>query len=98
MNRFRSSMFITFCSLALAAAVATASMATATFAVAAGACSWAYDRAAGFLKSMTTNFAKPALVLVRQGAEKIQACAYALSIAKRERPNVSAGWRMCPSI
>lgn len=98
MYRSRSSILITLCSLALSVAVATASMVSATFHVAFGACHWAYDRAAGFLKSVTTKFAKPALVLVRQGAEKIQACAYALGIAKRERPNVSAGWRMCPSI
>lgn len=27
----------------------------------------------------------------------VQACAYALKLAKRERPQVRPDWRMCPS-
>jgi hypothetical protein len=37
-----------------------------------------------------TDLKQPAVQLV-------QACAYALKLAKRERPQVRPDWRMCPS-
>lgn len=36
--------------------------------------------------------------LVQPAVQLVQACAYALKLAKRERPNVHPSWRMCPSI
>jgi len=27
----------------------------------------------------------------------VQACAYAMGLAKRERPRMTPGWRLCPS-
>ncbi|NDZ11498.1 hypothetical protein C7T35_01370 [Variovorax sp. WS11] len=51
-----------------------------------------------FVKDVTAKFESPALRLVARPVELVQACAYALRIAKRERPQVRPQWRMCPSI
>lgn len=64
------------------------------FAVAALAC---VGFARSFLVGVVEAFKQPALVLATFGAQKVQACAYALGVAKRERPHVASQWRMCPS-
>lgn len=35
--------------------------------------------------------------LVQPAVQLVQACAYAMKLAKRERPDVHPSWRMCPS-
>lgn len=80
------------------AALAIASTAV-TFAVdrAITACTFAFHLATDFLASAVAKFEQPALRLVARPVELLQACAYALTLAKRERPRVTPGWRMCPS-
>jgi hypothetical protein len=92
------SFFSAVVGLAFAAFTITSAGATVVISYATTGCSWAFERAVKFLKDASAKFTQPSLVLVRHGAEKVQACAYALSIAKRERPQVRSQWRMCPSI
>lgn len=61
-------------------------------------CTWAFERACDFLKSATAKFEQPALRMVARPGELVQACAYALRLAKRERPQVRSQWRQCPSV
>lgn len=61
-------------------------------------CNWAFERVADFLTGAVAKFERPVLRLVARPVELVQACAYALKLAKRERPRVRDQWRMCPSI
>lgn len=56
-----------------------------------------YEVARDFIFSAVASFERPRLALLQRPVELVQACAYALRIAKRERPQVRATWRMCPS-
>jgi hypothetical protein len=94
MNRFRSSRF---CTLAIAAMVAIASTAFFVFDRVATACTAVYQVAREFVASVPAKFAEPALKLAARPVEILQACAYALRLAKRDRPRLTPGWRMCPS-
>ena len=75
----------------------------------AGACSTAFhqvhrivvaarDFAIETARAVVEKFEQPALRLTARPVELVQACAHALSLAKRERPRFMPGWRMCPSI
>jgi len=63
----------------------------------ATACIFAVKVATDFLTSAVAKFKEPLLRLARRPIELLQAGAYALRLAKRERPRVTPGWRMCPS-
>ena len=74
----------------------------------AGACSTAFhqvhrivvaarDFAIETARAVVEKFEQPALRLTARPVELVQACARALSLAKRERPRLTLGWRMCPS-
>ncbi|WP_431276256.1 hypothetical protein ACQ858_08385 [Variovorax ureilyticus] len=56
------------------------------------------DLVVAAVKVATEKFEQPKLRLMDRPAELVQACAYALKLAKRERPRVRDQWRMCPSI
>jgi len=86
-----------FYSLVITAVVAIAS--TAAFAVdrVSTVCTAVYQFACHFAASVPAKFAEPALKLAARPVEIFQACAYALRLAKRERPHLTPGWRMCPS-
>lgn len=47
--------------------------------------------------AVVEKFAQPALRLPERPVELVQACAHALHQAKRDRPRMMPGWRMCPS-
>lgn len=90
-------------SIASIAFIAVAAFSTAT-AYVQGVCSrivhtWTAvaDRFVDLVKSVVGKFEQPALRLVARPVELVQACAYALRLAKRERPHVRDTWRMCPS-
>lgn len=95
MKSFRSSRFFTFASLALAAAAI--SMAHAVERVAT-TCTAVYRLACDFVSSGLklaartdgAGFARPAVL-------KVQARVFVLRLAKRDRPRLTPGWRMCPS-
>ena len=61
------------------------------------ACTFVRDKVVGFLEVAVASFKEAALPLVARPVELLQACAYALRLAKRDRPRVTPGWRMCPS-
>lgn len=50
-----------------------------------------------YLEPFVAAFKAEKLELQERPVEKAQACAYATGIAKRERPRVTPGWRMCSS-
>lgn len=83
--------------LAFAALSAVASPAVAAFNRVVSACTAVYRFACDFVASVPAKFEQPALQLVARPVELVQACAYALGLAKRERPHVRSQWRMCPS-
>lgn len=82
-----------FLHLAVAAVALMASSATAV----ATACTAVYRIACDFVASVPAAFEQSALQLVARPVELLQSCAYALRLAKRERPRMMPGWRMCPS-
>jgi hypothetical protein len=49
------------------------------------------------VKAVVEKFAQPALRLSERPVELVQACAHAQRQAKRDRPRMMPGWRMCPS-
>lgn len=59
----------------------------------------AYVRDAVFVATaaVVEKFAQPILRLLERPVELVQACAHALRQAKRDRPRMMPGWRMCPS-
>lgn len=83
--------------LAFAALAAVASPAAAAVNRMVSACAAAYRFACDFVASVPAKFEQSALQLVARPVELVQACAYALGLAKRERPHVRSQWRMCPS-
>jgi hypothetical protein len=94
MAHFRPSRFCTF---AVAACLAAASMATVAYDRVATACTAVYQFACNFVASVPAKFAEPVLKLAARPVEILQACAYALRLAKRDRPHLTLGWRMCTS-
>ncbi|MDP9895353.1 hypothetical protein J2W32_004451 [Variovorax boronicumulans] len=89
--------FHTIMAFAAAACLAAASTyATVTDHI-ARACIYVRDTVAGFLEVAVAKFEQPVLRMVARPGELLQACAYALRLAKRDRPRVTPGWRMCPS-
>lgn len=60
---------------------------------------YGYARAVviAFLQVAVAKFEQPAQCMAARPVEMLQACAYALRMAKRERPRVTPGWRMCPT-
>lgn len=63
----------------------------------ARACTYVRDVVLDCVKVALAKFEQPVLRLAARPIELVQACAYALRIAKRERPQVRDTWRMCPS-
>lgn len=90
-----SSRFLAFAFATVAAVMSTA---TVAFDRVATACTAVYQYACDFLASVPAKFAEPVLRLTARPVELVQACAYALGLAKRERPHVRSQWRMCPSV
>lgn len=86
-----------FLHLAVAALAVMASGAAAVADRVATACTAIYRVACDFVASVPAKFEQPALQLVPRPVELLQACAYALCLARRERPRMMPGWRMCPS-
>lgn len=89
-----SSRFLT---LAFAALAFVSSTATVAYERVATACTAVYQFACDFVASVPAKFAEPLLRLTARPVELVQACAYALGLAKRERPHVRSQWRLCPS-
>jgi hypothetical protein len=87
-----------FVILGLAAIAFVSSTISVGYDRAATACTAVYRFACDFVASMPAAFAQPRLVALPRPVELVQACAYALGLAKRERPQVRSQWRMCPSI
>jgi len=87
-----------FLTLAFAAAALVAGSVTGAFERVATVCTTAYRFACDFVASVPAAFEVPRLALLSRPVELVQACAYALGRAKRERPHVRSQWRMCPSI
>lgn len=60
-----------------------------------------YDRAVRwadrFLSRVVASFAKATFRAPLRPVVLVQACAYALGLAKRQRPTIRQSWRMCPS-
>ena len=90
-----SSRFLAFAFAALTAVSTTASI---VYILMATACTAVYQFACDFVVSVPAKFAEPVLRLTARPVELVQACAYAMGIAKRERPRVRSQWRMCPSV
>ncbi|WP_027729821.1 hypothetical protein ABL850_15625 [Variovorax paradoxus] len=85
--------------LAFAVAVLAIASTAVTFTVdrVSTARTYAFQVATDFLTSAVAKFEQLALRLMARPVELLQACAYDLRLAKRERPRVTPGWRMCPS-
>lgn len=86
--------------LTIACAVLATAVTTVTFSVSrvAAACTAIYRFACDFVASVPAKFKEARLPTVARPVELVQACAYALGLAKRERPHVRSQWRMCPSV
>lgn len=92
MARARSfAVLIAGCMLAVADACSTAFHQACCIVVAAR------DFAIEVARAVVEKFEQPTLRLTARPVELVQACAHALSLAKRERPRLMPGWRMCPS-
>lgn len=83
--------------LIVACAFAASALITAVFERVATACTAVYQIARDFVLSVPAKFEEPRLAVLARPVELVQACAYALGLAKRERPHVRSQWRMCPS-
>lgn len=95
----RSRSFISMlAAVALSAFSATATVVTNVYGHVAATFGWAFEVARDFLSEAVAKFERPVLRLVARPVDLVQACAYALKLAKRERPRVQDQWRMCPSI
>lgn len=96
MASFRSLLSLVTFALSTAA---TTAFSTYTFVT--GVCqesySWFRKTAASYLKEAVARFEAPSLKHPEPAKRLVQACAYAMSVAKRERPTVFQSWRMCPS-
>lgn len=93
MHRSRSFLaLVAGCFLAAASAFATTVREVRQFVAEAR------DFVLGAAKAVVEKFEQPSLRLLARPVELVQACAYALGLAKRERPHVRSQWRMCPSI
>jgi len=89
---FRSfAVLVAGCMLAVAGACSTAFHQARCIVVAAR------DFAIEVARAVVEKFEQPTLRLTARPVELVQACAHALSLAKRERPRLMPGWRMCPS-
>jgi len=86
-----------FLAFAVAALAIASTAVTFTVDRVSTACTFALHVATDFLASALAKFEQPALRLVARSVELLRACAYALTLAKRERPRLTPGWRMCPS-
>ncbi|BEP44046.1 hypothetical protein [Variovorax sp. V15] len=86
-----------FLHLAVAALAVMASGAAAVVDRVTTVCTAVYRFTCDFVASVPAAFEQPALQLVARPVELLQFCAYALRLAKRERPRMMPGWRMCPS-
>lgn len=84
-------------SLSRTLAIAMLSLAAAAFSTIGRVVDSVRRRVVDFVLGVPAAFAEPALRLPKPAAQLVQACAYALRIAKRERPVVRSTWRMCPS-
>lgn len=95
----RSRSFASIFAIAAAACLlaGASAFATVTFHV-ARACTAVRDFAWDLMKDVTAKFEHQVLRLPTRLIELVQACAYPLGVAKRERPQVQDQWRMCPSI
>lgn len=82
-----------FITLAFAALAAVASAVVVACDRVAAACTVVYRFAFDFIASVPAKFEQSVLRLVSRPVELIQACAYALGLAKHKRSQ----WRMCPS-
>lgn len=89
-STFRS--LLSFAALAcLSAAAFVHDLAVAPiYAVARAVKAWAFDGLKLAASSDGVGFARPQVLFV-------QARAFVLRLAKRERPQLSGSWRMCPS-
>lgn len=95
MKLFRFSRFFAFASLALAAAAifiahAVDRVATTCTAVYRLACDFVASGLKLAARGDGVGFARPAML-------QVQARAFVLRLAKRDRPRLTPGWRMCPS-
>jgi hypothetical protein len=97
-NTGRSRFHIALLGIAAAAACALSTLARTAIDRVKTVCVAAYEVACDWLKATVKKFKQPVLRLVARPVELVQACAYALGLAKRERPRVRDQWRMCPSI
>ncbi|GER16701.1 hypothetical protein [Variovorax boronicumulans] len=94
----RSRSFASSVSFALAACLLAGASAYAAVAFHVGrAYAFVRDLAFDFVRTAAAKFEKPALRLEARRIELVQSCAYALKLAKRQRPQVRENWRMCPS-
>lgn len=98
MTSTRSRSLGTILASAAAACLVAASSAcsTVTFHV-VRSCTYVRDTVLDFLQVAVAKFEQPALQLLARPVQLAQSCAYALRLAKRERPRMMPGWRMCPS-
>lgn len=85
-------------SIALLACAALASVAVATYDRAFGIVESAYASLKSFVLDGVALLAGTADAPKRSMVMLVQAQAFVLRLAKRERPVVTASWRMCPSI
>ena len=92
MKIFRRFGIFLFAALALALAIpmATASAVAATFRT-------VKELVHGGIRRVLLKFATENRIDRSPHTLLVQACAYATRLAKRERPNMTPGWRMCPS-
>ena len=85
-------------SIALLACAALASVAVATYDRAVSLAATAYASVKSFLLDGVALLAGTADGLKSPVVMLVQAKAFVLRLAKRERPVVTSSWRMCPSI
>lgn len=86
---FRSALILVACA-ALAAASYAVDQVT-TYAVSA------YHRVGDFFLNVVATVVGPMERLLAPAVQLVQAKAFVMRLAKRERPVVTSAWRMCPS-
>lgn len=81
----------------IACAMSTASFVRTTFERIADLCVYAKEAIISFASAAIEAVATKTADLIAQVTPLVQARAYVMRLAKRERPELTGSWRLCPS-
>lgn len=84
--------------LMIAACMSAAAFFTRSTDAVVRTCQVAYAYVRDLVLAAPAKFKEDRVLSPTPSTSLVQACAYVLRLAKRERPHVRSQWRMCPSV